>query len=273
MRLETTASAAVSFIQTPTSIAVTTPLVSLYDKANALAKELAVPFTAYFVADGFTHLLVITPERIELHMQGANRLGPLYADFVTGALAHRRRFGGGRQQPLAKAVGLKGGISPYVLDATAGLGRDGFVLACLGCKVLLVERSPIIGVLLRQGLQQAQNDPQIGSIVRERLHITIADSRTYITTLTESQRPDVVYLDPMYPHRSKTALVKKEMRMLRQLVGDDPDAGELLAVARCCARQRVVVKRPRLAPVLEGPQPTMTIFSKNTRFDVYLAEM
>ncbi len=232
-----------------------------------------MPFIDYCIADGFTHLLVVTPERLELHMQGTSKSGPVYADFVTGALAHRRRYGGGRRQPLAKAVGLKSGASPHVLDATAGLGRDGFVLACLGCHVQLVERSPIIAALLRQGLQQAKNDLQIGAMVRERLRLTVTDSRAYMATLTESQRPDVVYLDPMYPHRSKTALVKKEMRLLRQLVGDDLDARDLLAVAQRCARRRVVVKRPRLAPVLEGPQPTMTICSKNTRFDVYLVRV
>lgn len=232
-----------------------------------------MPFIDYRVADRFTHLLVVTPERLELHTQGADKSGPVYADFVTGALAHRRRYGGGRRQPLAKAVGLKSGASHFVLDATAGLGRDGFVLACLGCHVQMVERSPIIAALLRQGLQQAENDLQIGSMVRERLALIVADSRIYMSTLAESQRPDVVYLDPMYPHRSKTALVKKEMRLLRQLVGDDPDASDLLAVAQRCARQRVVVKRPRLAPVLKGSQPTMTVRSKNTRFDVYLVKI
>lgn len=275
MALEITASAVASHTHTSKfiSIAVTTPLTYLDDKASALARELDLPFTAYDDANRYTHLLVVTPERLELHRQGADKSGPVYADFVTGPLAHRRRFGGGRRQPLAKAVGLKSGASPFVMDATAGLGRDGFVLACLGCKVELVERSPIIAALLHQGLQQAAHDPHIGAMVRERLHLTVADSGVYMSTLPASQRPDVVYLDPMYPHRSKTALVKKEMRILRHLVGDDPDASDLLAVARRFARRRVVVKRPRLAPVLEGPQPTMTISSKNTRFDVYLVKM
>jgi len=85
----------------------------------------------------------------------------------------------------------------------------------------------------------------------------------------EDQRPEVVFLDPMYPHRQKSALVKKEMRLLRQLVGDDEDASDLLVTALARARRRVVVKRPRLAPTLTGPAPGFQIIAPNTRFDVY----
>ncbi|MDP2105284.1 MAG: class I SAM-dependent methyltransferase, partial [Desulfobulbaceae bacterium] len=84
------------------------------------------------------------------------------------------------------------------------------------------------------------------------------------------QRPEVVYLDPMYPHRTKSALVKKEMRILRLLVGDDPDAPKLLAAALACARERVVVKRPIKAEPITGPTPSMAIIGKTGRFDVYL---
>ena len=127
------------------------------------------------------------------------------------------------------------------------------MLASLGCTVQLIERAPIIAALLRDGLQRAARTPDIGLLVTERLHLITADGRDYLRGLAESQRPEVVYLDPMYPHRQKTALVKKEMRLLRQWVGDDDDAPELLAAALCCAQRRVVVKRPRQAPMLAGP--------------------
>lgn len=252
------------------TVGVTTPMAALYAQASTLAEELALPFTRDPIDDGFTYLLVLTPDRLALHSRSADSMGPVYVDFTQGALRHRRRYGGGRGQPLAKAVGLKRGSNPNVLDATAGLGRDGFVLACLGCRVRLLERSPILAALLRQGLRHAAADKEIGVWIQQRLQLTCADSRMYMAALQANQRPEVVYLDPMYPHRSKTALVKKEMRLLRRLIGDDNDADQLLAAALQCARRRVTVKRPRLASTLEGPKPDATITAKNTRFDIYL---
>ncbi|HRD67325.1 MAG TPA: class I SAM-dependent methyltransferase [Candidatus Competibacter sp.] len=242
----------------------------VYQAAADLAAELALPLVADPVAIDCTHWLNLTPQRLELRER--NLVGTarsIYVDFTQGPAAHRRRFGGGCNQPLARAIGLKGGTPLIVLDATAGLGRDAFVLACLGCTVYLLERSPIIAALLRDGLQRAAQDPEIGSLVAERLHLIAANGHDYLQNLPEEQRPDTIYLDPMYPHRQKSALVKKEMRLLRQLVGDDEDAPELLAAALTRARRRVVVKRPRLAPPLAGPPPGFRIVSPNTRFDVY----
>lgn len=237
--------------------------------AAELATELRLPLAASPITSTFSHLLAVTPARLELRTQGPQAPGPIYVDFVAGAAAHRRRFGGGRGQPLARAVGLKGGTTPTVADVTAGLGRDAFVLAYLGCTVWLIERSPIIAALLRDGLRRAAHDAEIGSIVRERLHFHSGDGREFLPQLAASQRLDVVYLDPMYPHRQKSAWSGKEMRLLRQLVGDDEDASDLLATALRCASNRVVVKRPRLAPVLDGPAPTAEIVTPNTRFDLY----
>lgn len=239
-------------------------------EASRLARELGLPL-ATTAADRFDHLLMVTPRRLELIATAPGAPGPVYAEFVTGQAGHRRRFGGGRGQPLARAVGLKGGATPRVLDATAGLGRDGFVLACLGCTVTLVERSPVVAALLRDGLERAKADPGIGALVRERLHLEMADAAAYLQN-PGGERPDVVFLDPMYPHRDKSALVKKDMRLLRAVVGDDQDAPRLLAAALARARQRVVVKRPRPAAPLEGPPPTMAIQGENTRYDVYVTK-
>lgn len=238
-------------------------------QAAELAAELALPLVADPAAIGCTHWLSLTPQRLELRERDLGVSRSIYVDFTKGPAAHRRRFGGGRSQPLARAIGLKSGTPATVLDATAGLGRDAFVLACLGCTVYLLERSPIIAALLRDGLRRAERDPEIGFLIAERLHLIVANGRDYLRSLPEDRRPEVVYLDPMYPHRQKSALVKKEMRLLRQLVGDDEDAPELLAAALDCARRRVVVKRPRLAPTLAGPPPGFRIVAPNTRFDVY----
>lgn len=238
--------------------------------AAELAVTLNVPLVDWATAKAdFTHLLVATAERLELRETRAEAPGPVYADFITGPVAHRYRFGGGRNQPLARAAGLKHGATPTVADATAGLGRDAFVLAGLGCAVCLVERSPVIAALLRDGLRRAAADPDIGPWLTERCHLIVADGRDYLCGLAADQRPEVVYLDPMYPQRRKAALAGKDMRLLRQLAGDDDDAPALLAVALTCAQRRVVVKRPRHAPPLAGPLPGFQIIAPHTRFDVY----
>ncbi len=238
--------------------------------ARALATELGMPYHDD-ASSSFAFMLAVTPDHIELRT--AESTGAVHVDFTAGALAHRRRFGGGRGQPLARAVGLKKGAMPQVLDATAGLGRDAFVLANLGCTVHMVERSPISVALLRDGLRRAYSDPEIGEMVQHRMKLTFGNACSIMHQLQDSGRPEVVYLDPMYPHRNKSARVRKEMRAFQLVIGEDADSAELLGAALVCARQRVVVKRPRLAPPIMGPKASMTIESKNTRYDVYLTSL
>jgi 16S rRNA (guanine1516-N2)-methyltransferase len=215
--------------------------------------------------------LQLTPERLQLVQTGKGAPGPVYVDFVEGALAHRRRFGGGRGQTIARAVGLKSGACPSVLDATGGLGRDAFVLASLGCTVTLLERSAVVAALLEDGLARAMHDAEIGPWIAQRMRLIHADALIWMAELVEQDFPDVVYLDPMFPHRSKSALVKKEMRLFQQLVGADTDADALLAAARRIARKRVVVKRPDYAPPLANCPPSMAIEGKKHRYDVYVS--
>ncbi|WKE65758.1 class I SAM-dependent methyltransferase [Gallaecimonas kandeliae] len=208
--------------------------------------------------------LVLTAERLELRKTDEPKLGAVYVDFVEGAMAHRRKFGGGRGQAIAKAVGLKKGANPTVIDATAGLGRDAFVLASLGCEVQLIERHPAVAALLEDGLARAALDLDVAPIaMRMSLHHGVA------VELLPTMSADVVYLDPMFPHRDKSALVKKEMRIFQTLVGSDPDADALLAAARQAARLKVVVKRPDYAEPLAGAKPASSVPTKKNRFDIY----
>ncbi|WP_025821469.1 class I SAM-dependent methyltransferase [Shewanella marina] len=207
-------------------------------------------------------------DQLTLLKRDEPKLGGISVDFVSGAVAHRRKFGGGRGQSIAKAVGLKQGISPTVVDGTAGLGRDGFVLASLGCNVTLIERHPIVASLLEDGLRRGYQDADIGPWLTERMRLVHASSLTALVDL--GQQVDVVYLDPMYPHREKSALVKKEMRVFQSLVGADTDADGLLAPAMALASKRVVVKRPDYAEDLDGVKPSMVIATKKNRFDVYV---
>lgn len=211
--------------------------------------------------------LVLTPAHLELRKRDEPKLGGIWVDFADGAMAHRRKFGGGRGEAVARAVGVKSGYLPDVVDATAGLGRDAFVLACIGCRVRMLERNPVVAALLDDGLQRGYQDAEIGPWLRERMSLLHASSLTSLAEITP--RPDVVYLDPMFPHRQKSALVKKEMRVFQSLVGPDLDADGLLAPARALAKKRVVVKRPDYAPPLAGVATSDAVTTKSHRFDLY----
>lgn len=207
---------------------------------------------------------------LQLAQLGEHAPGAVRVDFVEGAVAHRRLFGGGAGQMIAKAVGLQPGIRPTVLDATAGLGRDAFVLAQLGCSVTLIERHPLVAALLEDGIARARLDAEVAAIM-SRMHLRCGNAIDLLQVWAASGEvpPQVVYLDPMFPHRDKSALVKKEMRLFRPLVGDDDDAPALLEAALALASHRVVVKRARKAPAIAGPQAAYVLEGNSSRFDIY----
>lgn len=258
-----------SLQMTKTTIAILAAAKGQRARAAALAERLRLPLAPAATAD-YDFLLVVTESRLELHATGRQAPGPVYVDFVKGSAGYRRLYGGGRKQLIARAVGVRKKEVPLVLDATAGLGRDAFVLACLGCRVLLYERSPVIAALLADGLERAQRSAEIGTLVRDRMKLVTGDSSLLTASSLGREQPDVVYLDPMYPHRDKSALVKKEMRLLRALVGSDEDADLLLENGLLLAGKRVVVKRPRQAPSLAGPAPSLVLTGRSSRYDIYL---
>ncbi len=195
-------------------------------------------------------------------------------DFLKGAMAHRQQFGGGRGQAIAKAIGLKSGITPTVLDATAGLAGDAFVLATLGCPVTLVERSPVLFCLLENALERATLNEGFEQISQQGFSLINQNANDYIHGQQSKQQtpPDVIYIDPMYPERKKSALVKKDMQILQRLHGQNDDAGNLLDNALLFAKKRVVVKRPTHAETLNEKKPNTCIKSKKTRYDIYTIE-
>lgn len=220
-------------------------------------------------------VLLLSEQGLALQATGKKVAGPIMVDFAHGANAHRRQFGGGKGQMIAKAVGVKGAYKPHIIDVTAGLGQDGFVLATLGCKLTLVERSPIVYQLLKDGLARAKLsiDGDLLDII-DRMGLTHSHSIEYLKALDAPV--DVIYLDPMFPERKNKAEVNKSMKAFHSLVGDDNDAGELLLAALDKAIYRVVVKRPRKAPSLDEqypglalPKPGLVLEGKSTRFDVY----
>lgn len=218
------------------------------------------------------YVLLVGEDGLSLFPSNRRLHGPIRVDFMFGSNNHRRRFGGGNGQAIAKAVGVSGRFLPRVLDLTAGLGGDGFVLASLGCRVSLVERHPLICSLLRDGINRAreegESDPSIRDLMN-RLDLIECDSLEILSDITIDQRPDVIYLDPMFPHRKKSAKVKKEMQAFQHIVGSDIDSDGLLERALEIARYRVVIKRPSVAKFLGDKKPTYSLEGKSTRFDIF----
>ena len=261
---------------TPLSISYTSDITK--DQASAFAKkhnyacvnisEVTTPLNLNY-SDNYVELRD-TEKNISIHI-----------DFISGDLAHRQQYGGGRGQSIAKAIGLKQGTPPpSVLDATAGLAKDAFVLACLGCSMTLLERSPVIVELINDAIERASENENFKSILEKGFKVINQSSIDYLTNLPESDDvidhdviyPDVIYLDPMYPDRKKSASVKKNMQILQKLLGKDEDTQELLNAALDVAKKRVVVKRPKGAENLSELKPTYTVESKKTRYDVYITK-
>ena len=192
---------------------------------------------------------------------------PLACDFVGGAVNHRLRFGGGRGQDLARAAGLKAGINPHIIDATAGLGRDSFLLASLGAKVTLIERSPWVYGLLKDGMERARAADSVTAEIIAQMTLIKGDAIELLPTL----KPEIILVDPMHPVRSKSALVKAEMRQIRAIVGIDEDQVILMQIALANASKRVVLKWPARAPSMMGVrQCSHQIVGKSVRYDVFM---
>lgn len=231
-------------------------------QALALAQRLGLPMR--MPAESYAFILAVGADGLSL--QSPQRRQELRIDYLAGPLGYRLRHATKRSEPLAQAAGLSGGRRPSILDATAGLGQDGVLLAALGCRVILVERSPIIAALLEDALQRAK---PARAWISERLVLWMGEAARLMRN-PGTPPTDVVYLDPMYPSRDKSALPAKEMQMLRELVGDDTDAHDVLQTALRFARRRVVVKRPKAAGPLGDLEANFRIEMPNTRFDVYL---
>lgn len=254
--------------QTTRNIAIFCDQEDLLAHARALSQKLSLTLIQTFPEQTtYNYLLSFTPTAgdYQLELKFPNeKLNPVLVNFFDQKLQHRKDFGGGRQQAIAKAVGLKRGYSPRLLDGTAGLGKDAFILASLNCDVTLCERNPIMHALLEDGLRR------LHSAKNNAPTLTLLSENTQEHLKRNPDTYDVIYLDPMYPHRSKSALVKKEMRIIRKLVGDDTDFDAVLEIALKVAKKRVVVKRPKTAPPIGATPPSHSIESRKTRFDVYL---
>ena len=239
--------------------------------ASALASELCLPLCVLATnprrCKDYQALLICSAQTLSLQQTGWPAPGPVRVEFGSSTMRHRRR--GGHNELLGKAVGLARKPQMHVLDATAGLGKDSFVLADQGCHVTLCERNKLVARLLSSGLSEAarSSDEWLQGVI-SKMVLQVQDACTL--SASQLQCVDVIYLDPMFPSRDKRAKVKKEMALFHELLGAGEDADDLLLWALGQDVARVVVKRPPKATELAGRKPSHSIAGKAVRYDVYV---
>ncbi len=240
-----------------------------YDSAVRLAAKTGLDLVSALPATTPFHLS-FNNGRLELTENlstKANR-STIFVDYLSGPAWFRYKYDRRINQPLAKAVGIKKGVRPTICDTTAGYGIDSFIFASLGCTVTMIERSPVIWALLDDGLKRAAADNRIGPTVISNIRLLRGNSLDLLEDM--KMNFETIYMDPMYPPVKKSALNKRNMRVLRSLVGDDRDQEKLLEKSRGAAAGRVVVKRPAGAPEIKGPPVSFRVTGKNSRYDIYL---
>ena len=190
---------------------------------------------------------------------------PFFIDFSSNEII-RRKNQMNYSQEIAKAVGVKKDFKPKILDTTAGQGRDSFLLASLGCEMIMLERNSVIFLLLNNAIENAKNNVELIDSIN-RMTLLNQDSIEFLKNNKEYF--DVIYIDPMFPKSHKSRLVKKDMQLFREIVGDDLDSVELLRLSMQQNVKRIVVKRMLNSPFINNLKPNFQIKGKTTRFDVY----
>lgn len=178
-----------------------------------------------------------------------------------------------REELLVKAARQKG-IRPesqWVIDATAGLGEDGILLAAAGYRVTCFEYDPVIAALFRDSLERAAREPELQEIVsRMTLREENSISALHAMAGAEEVKPDIVYLDPMFPERQKTGMIKKKFQLLQKLERPCGDEEALVRAAIGCGAKRLIIKRPLKGPALAGLKADFSVEGKAIRYDVIL---
>ena len=184
-----------------------------------------------------------------------------------------KRVLGGRLQheKLLRAVRFREDVHGMLaVDATGGLGEDSFILAAAGFSVLMCEYNPVIAALLRDALDRARTDPDIGEIAR-RMELREGSSIDILGSL--GWKPDVIYLDPMFPAKKKSGISTKKLQIFQKLETPCANEEELLAAAFAADPRRIVIKRPIRGEPLAGRRPGFSIDCRNVRYDCHVVRM
>lgn len=242
------------------------------DRAQGLSDRLEAPLAvcepgcsgAAFIPELGLLYLKVSRDGLSL-MRDGMELRPDFAEMLP-----RIKQGALQREMLVKAARVKGVEAPRAVDATAGLGEDSLLLAAAGFTVTLCEADPVIAALLEDALARASAHEVLGPIV-ERMHLVAGDSRIALERAGASTgaQPDVVYLDPMFPGRTKSAAVKKKFQLIHGLERptEPLDEESLLQAALAAHPRKVVIKRPVKGPYLAGVKPSHAIAGKAVRYD------
>lgn len=232
-------------------------------EAEALAGKLGVSLAIGEVADVLPEggvALVFCADGVVLTDGSMNIAG----DF--SKLAPRCTPSNLSSEMLVRAVKIKGLDRPAeVIDATAGLGEDSFLLAAAGCRVRMFEYDPVISALLSDALRRAKNDPGLSAIA-SRMELVCADSTEALPEI--SPAPDVVLLDPMFPERQKSGLVKKKFQLIHRIEAPCDAEEKLLLAAKAAHPRKIVIKRPAKGGLLANAKPSYSLSGKAIRYDV-----
>lgn len=242
------------------------------DKAAQLAIELGLSLSHGGDAVSSTEFILrFCGDRLELVPAWADAPGPIYCDYHNGKTGFRIRNLSVRRELLLRAMrgACGGGGWPRVLDATAGLGRDAFLMAAVGCVVFPLESDPIVCALLADGLRRARAEPRISVAAARISEPLFGDAVSRMGSLVEQLHVDAIYLDPMFAPDALNAKSKKEMQILRRLIMRLDDAEPLFLAAIATGVSRIVVKRGRQAPPIAGHEPDRAYLGRSVRYDVY----
>ncbi len=190
--------------------------------------------------------------------------------FNRGKIGYRLAINRWRQEPVVKICGALKNPRLRIIDCTAGLGQDALLLAQSGCTVLAFERIPEVAQQFILALKQAGTVSHLSAALT-RIQVFSEDAIPYLEQHLSAV--DVVYCDPMFPHKSnRSAKSQGHMQELQRLAlpPTPEEAQRLLSAALNTATQRVVVKRPKSAPYLADQKPHHSHLYRSCRFDVYL---
>ncbi|WP_343128592.1 class I SAM-dependent methyltransferase [Buchnera aphidicola (Kurisakia onigurumii)] len=211
--------------------------------------------------------LILNKKKIKLYDTQNPKLGNFYIDFTNKKISYR--INNRKKESLIQAIKIKNNPYPNVLDMTAGLGRDSFILAASGCHVLMLERNPIIFILLNNALHRAYKNPKIGKWVKSRIKFFF-ESSFNISNISFTFKPEVIYIDPMYCIKKRKSNPKKDMQFLNKIIKNtDQDSNKLIFIARNINCRKIVVKRPLNGSYIGNIKTKNSIFSKKHRFDIY----
>lgn len=173
-----------------------------------------------------------------------------------------------QREMLVKAARIKGQPMPQTLiDATAGFGEDSLILAAAGFQVQLYEFDEVIAVLLKDGMERAMEIPELKDAVG-RMKLVCGDSTEGMRKL--DFKPDIVLLDPMFPARQKSALIKKKFQLIQRLESPCSTEEQLLDAAVAADPKRIVIKRPLKGPYLADRKPSYSLDGKAIRYDCFV---